>query len=203
MNPKEIEAAFRSDTTALTESHRFAQDKLIAVVTAIMGFTILLLGSDKLSLLNLCLVKVSWMFFGFYLLLAFGAMWSSISLGAQNAMRNAIIRLDESSLSDEKDEKRRNEKQVLIGYLKIKDYIDREYWKKSKRERKADKTRGTFRLLWEKYKDDINAINILKDQDMDKRTIRDRLVNWFFSHSEWSYVSFAIGLLCLILSALF
>jgi len=203
LTPKEHEDALRSDARVISESHKFAQDKLIAVVTAVMGFTILLLGSDKLSLLNLCLVKVSWLFFGLYLLLAFGSMWSSISLSAKASARNALIRLDESVLAEERDESKRKEKLVLISYLKIKDYFDQDYWNKSKKDRNSDKMRATFRSLWERYKDDLLTISILKDQNMDRRTIRDRLAVWFFSHSEWAYISFVIGLFCLILSALF
>lgn len=202
-NLEELNAKLASEIRPIEEMGQYLQDKLIAVSTAIMGFTVIMFGSEKIVLLNVFLLKLSWLLFGIYLVMAVFGLWANINYRARKVLRDALIRADEVGLCEETNDKKKREKQVLIGLLKFKDFLDRDYWNKSKNERESDQIRERFRELANKYKEELSVLSLRKNQDIDYRSKRDRVIDYLMKHYEWPYLMFGLGLLALVLSSLF
>lgn len=203
MDTQELNEQLASEVKPVEEMGQYLQDKLIAVSTAIIGFTVVMFGSGKMVLLNLQLLKISWLLFGIYLVMAFCNIWASINYRARRVVRDSMIRIDEANLDSETNVTKKKEKAALLGMLKMKDFFDRDYWSKNKSEREKDEVRIIFRNLVDKYKEDILTISIKKNQDIDYRSKRDRVIDYAVKHYEWPYAIFGLGLLALILSAIF
>lgn len=193
---------FNQDSKALEDDNKFIHDKLIALTTAIMGFTIVMLGDGKLTQINECVLKVSWLAFGLYLIFSISVLWSSLRHKAIIMTRSALISMDESQLQFERDGIKKSEKTVVLSIAKNKEFFLKGFYTKSKKERQNDPYFNATKTLFEKYKDELNVTKYLHNQNFESLSLKDRLMMFCICKGEWSYIFFGIGMIALLVSAL-
>jgi hypothetical protein len=203
MTPENLNQ-FKEETRYLEDDNKFIHDKLIALTTAIMGFTIVMFGDDKLSKINHCALKISWVSLGTYLLFSISTLWASLRYKAINMARTAFINLDEIDLQYERDPDKKKEKTVLLQILKCREFFVKGFKSQSRKKRKSDPYFQATKSFFSKYKDELHVTRYLKnDVEFDTLSFRDRLMMFCISNGEWSYIFFGIGMLALLASVFF
>lgn len=193
-----LEQELKDQAKEAEEYQNFIHDKLIALATAILGFTVVMIGDGKLKGLNLCLVKISWLLFGIYLSMAIGYLWSSLRWKVMTKTRGSLIKLDFAQLQQQLETQDKKEKYVVLSFLSIKEVFNKAY----RRKKLADPYYEKFKEFYQKHKNSLETTKYLKDQDFDRYDLKDRMMDFFIYHGEWAYVAFGSGLIFLLVSAL-
>lgn len=194
----DLEQELKNQAKEAEEYQNFIHDKLIAIATAILGFTVVMIGDGKLLDLNLCLVKISWLLFGTYLFMAIGYMWSSLRWKVMTKTRGNLIKLDFAQLEQQPETQDKKEKRIVLLFLSIKEVFNKAYRKR----KSSDPYYEQFKEFYEKHKDSLETTKYLKDQNVDRYDLKDRIMDFFIYHGEWAYVAFGLGLIMLLISAL-
>lgn len=189
----------KQESKHLEEDQRYIHDKLIALTTAILGFSIIMIGDGKLSQVNQCILKISWAFFIFYLVFTLATLWASLRYKAVIMSRNALISVDEQELKNETNSIQKNEKLLLLQILKT-----QEFFLQGFKKHKKDAYFIKMKSLYEKYKNNLKTTKFLKAEHnkFDYLSIRDKIMLFCVTKAEWSYIFFGLGMVALLLSVL-
>jgi hypothetical protein len=193
-----LEQELKDQAKEAEEYQNFIHDKLIALATAILGFTVVMIGEGKLKGLNLCLLKISWVLFGTYLAIAIGYMWSSLRWKVLTKTRGSLIKLDLAQLEQQPETQDTKEKCVVLSFLSLKEFFNKAYRKR----KSADPYYEKFKEFYQKHKDALETTRYLKDQGLNHYDFKDRAMEFFIYHGEWAYLAFGLGLVFLLVSAL-
>lgn len=193
-----LEQELKDQAKEAEEHQNFIHDKLIALATAILGFTIVMIGEEKLQRLNLCLLKVSWYLFGAYLGMAIGYLWASLRFKVLRKTRASFIKMDLENLEQLPPSNEKNEKRLVLTLLPMKEMLN----KARKKNKSMDAYYKAFEELYHRHKNSFTTTRYLKDQSLDRFDFKDRIMDFFILNADWAYVAFGLGLFFLLISAL-
>ena len=190
-NKTELIEDTKKKTRYLEEDLRFLHDKLITLSSAIMAFTAIMLGNEKIQGFNLILLKSCWCFLGCYLIFALASIWASFKWKSIMTLRSIFIETDKKCLEGMHKSTEKDEMLFILDLLNFKEVLEKSTDKKNYE---------YFKKILEKHKNNLKSLSFLKKMDFDNKSFEERIMVFFVINHKWSYVLFVLGILSLMIS---